>query len=123
MNLHILFTIVMGDLLLLAGLAAFFLTGSSHFTALIPAAFGLVIQTLAVLAWQLRDYQRPMMLAVMIVAVLGLAAAISRPIMKLAAGDSLVWNAATISQAVMAIGCAAVIVAAVLQFLSQPGRP
>ena len=59
----------------------------------------------------------------LVVAVLGLVAAISRPIMKLAAGESLAWNAATISQAVMALGCAAAIVSAAMFLLSPPGKP
>ncbi|GAB4137438.1 hypothetical protein [Thermopirellula anaerolimosa] len=123
MNPYVVVTIIVGDVLLVAGLLAFFLTGASHFTALIPAAFGLVIQTLAVVGLMLRDYQRPLMATALVVAVLGLAAAISRPIMKLAAGDALVWNPATISQAVMALGCAVAIVTAAMFVLTPPGKP
>ncbi|NMC19610.1 MAG: hypothetical protein GYA33_04250 [Thermogutta sp.] len=123
MNPYIVVTIVVGDVLLAAGLLAFFLTGASHVTALIPAAFGLLIQTLGVLCLMLRDYERPLMTAALILAVLGLAAGVSRPIMKLAAGESLAWNAATISQAVMGLGCAAAIVAAAMFLLTPPGKP
>lgn len=123
MNPYIVATIVVGDLLLAAGLLAFFLTGASHFTALIPAAFGLLIQTPPVLGLLLHNYQRPLMTASLILAVLGLMAAISRPIMKLAAGEPLAWNAATTSQAVMALGCAVAIVAAAMFVLNSPGKP
>lgn len=123
MNPYIVVTIVVGDLLLAAGLLAFFLTGASHFTALIPAAFGLLIQTPPVLGLLLHNYQRPLMTAALILAVLGLIAAIARPITKLAAGASLAWNAATISQAVMALGCAVAIVAAAMFLLTPPAKP
>lgn len=124
MNPYIIVTIVVGDLLLAAGLLAFFLTGASHFTALIPAAFGLAIQTPPVLGLLLlRDYQRPLMTAALIIAVLGLTAAVSRPIMKSAAGEPLTWNAATVSQAVMALGCAVAVVAAAMFILTPPGKP
>lgn len=123
MNPYIVVTIVVGDLLLAAGLLAFFLTGASHFTALIPAAFGLLIQTPPVLGLLLHNYQRPLMTASLILAVLGLIAAISRPITKLAAGEPLAWNAALISQAVMALGCAVAIVAVAMFLLTPPAKP
>lgn len=123
MNPYIVVTIIVGDILLAAGLLAFFLTGASHVTALIPAAVGFILQVPAALCLLLRDYQRSLMTVALVVAVLGLVAAISRPIMKLAAGESLAWNAATISQAVMALGCAAAIVTAAMFLLSPPGKP
>jgi hypothetical protein len=43
-------TIVFGLVLILIGLAGYFLTGTSSFTALIPAALGLLLLVLGILA-------------------------------------------------------------------------
>ncbi|WP_347246219.1 hypothetical protein [Thermogutta sp.] len=114
--------IIVCDLLIVAGLAAFFLTGASHVTALIPTFTGLILQATAGVAVLMPSVRRSFMIVTAVLAVVGIAVALSRPILKVFAGATLEWNAALISQVIMALGCAAVCCMAIV-FLLGPSEP
>lgn len=122
MPVSLIVVIVFCDVLIVAGLAAFFLTGASHVTALIPAFAGFILQATAGMAVLLPSVRRPAMLVTAVLAGVGIAVALSRPVMKLLAGAALEWNAALISQVIMALGCAAICCASIM-FLLGPSEP
>ena len=68
-------TVVFGVLLMLLGLAGYFLTGTSSFTALIPAIFGLLLLVLGFLA-RSEPVRRRAMHAAAAVALVGCAGAL-----------------------------------------------
>lgn len=121
--------IVVGNLLFLWGVGSFVLTGGTHFTALIPAVAGAIIEALGVLCLMRPEMRQTMTLVILVVGVLSAAAALGRPIMKLAGGEALVWNTALISQVVMAVGGVLLVAAAIFFLLAgtaaeadQPGN-
>jgi hypothetical protein len=77
-------TILFGLLLTLLGLAGYFLTGTSSFTALIPAMFGLPLLVLGVVARSESSRKHAMHVAVLI-ATLGFVGALV-PLLRTPAG-------------------------------------
>lgn len=119
MPVSLIAVIIVCDVLIVAGLAAFFLTGASHVTALIPTFAGLILQATAGIAVLVPLVRRPLMIVTAVLAVLGIVVALSRPVMKVYAGATLEWNAALISQVIMALGCALVFCMAVVFLLGS----
>lgn len=115
----ILVTFIASDLLIIVGLVAFFLTGASHVTALIPTIAGAILQAVAAAAFFIPPLRFKLMTVVAVLGALGVLAALGRPVMKLLAGEALVWNAAFISQVIMALGCAVVCSAATIFLLGS----
>jgi len=87
-------------------LAGFFLTGATHYTALIPAAFGLLFILTGWLALK-PQYLKHAMHAAATLALLGVGGCI-RGVMQLPAlwsGEPVARPAAVVSQSVMAVIC------------------
>lgn len=110
---------LVSDLLIVGGVVTFFVTGASHLTALIPAVAGGIFQAAVLGAFLAPPLRQSLMSVLAVLAILGLAVAISRPMMKLFTGASLEWNAALISQLMMAIGCAVIFCAALVFLLDR----
>ncbi|GAB6165168.1 hypothetical protein JCM19992_11680 [Thermostilla marina] len=96
--------IVVGNVLFLVGIASFLMTGASHPTALIPVVAGSLIEGCGILALAMPHMRHVATIALLVVGLLSAMAASARPIMKLAAGESLTMNMALLSQIVMAVG-------------------
>lgn len=71
------FTIRIGAILTAAGIAGYVLTGGVSLTALIPAAVGLVLIVLGLVARRQPDLRKHVMHVAVVVAVIGLAGSIS----------------------------------------------
>ena len=110
-------TIALGVVLLIVGLAGYFLTGGVSLTALIPAAFGLVITIAGVIA---RDEGKRMhaMHAAVLVALLGFLGSV-RGLGQI--GDVFNGTAArppaVVAQTIMALLTLAYLVVAVRSFI------
>ena len=110
-------TIALGVALIIVGLAGYFLTGAVSLTALIPAAFGLVIALSGLIARDERKRKHAMHAAV-VVALLGFLGSI-RGLLQI--GDvfdgTAVRPAAVIAQTIMAVLTLGYIVIAVRSFV------
>ena len=115
-------TIALGVILVILGLAGYFLTGGVSLTALIPAAFGLVIAVCGVIARDERKRKHAMHGAV-VVALLGFLGTV-RGLLKIGAvlDGSAARPAAVISQTVMALLTIGYIVMAVRSFIQARRR-
>ncbi len=91
-------TVVFGVLLMLLGVGGYFLTGTSSFTALIPAIFGLLLIVLGALARSESIRKHAMHAAAMVALVGGVGALI--PLLRTPAGPRS--PVAVFSQAAMA---------------------
>ncbi|HOV77705.1 MAG TPA: hypothetical protein PLS24_06735 [Sedimentisphaerales bacterium] len=119
MHPSLLVSLIVGDLLFILGFLAFFLGGSEHPTAFIPAVFGVVIQTAAIIAHFFHGIRTPLVKVILIVAFVGLVVGGARPIMTIMAGGNTPWTLALASQAGMALGCAVVFFASLILLLGQ----
>jgi amino acid transporter len=110
-------TVALGVILIIVGVAGYFLTGAVSLTALIPAAFGLVIALAGVIARDERKRKHAMHAAVA-VALLGFLGSI-RGVLQI--GDLLDGTAArpaaVVSQTIMAVLTLGYIVMAVRSFV------
>ena len=110
-------TIALGVALIIVGLAGYFLTGGVSMTALIPAAFGLVIALAGVIARDERKRKHAMHAAV-VVALLGFLGSI-RGLLQI--GDvfdgTAARPAAIVAQTIMAVLTLGYIVIAVRSFV------
>lgn len=70
------FTIRVGAILIVAGLAGYVLTGATSVTALIPAAIGVALVVLGLVAVRQPDLRPHAMHAAMVVALLGLVGSV-----------------------------------------------
>ena len=111
-------TIALGATLIVLGLAGYFLSGAVSLTALIPAAFGLVIALAGVLARDDRMRKHAMHAAVL-VALVGLLGSI-RGVLQIGAllDGTAARPAAVVSQTIMAVLTLGYIVMAVRSFIS-----
>lgn len=111
-------TIALGATLIVLGLAGYFLTGAVSLTALIPAAFGLVIALAGVLARDDRMRKHAMHAAVL-VALVGFLGSI-RGVLQIGAllDGTAARPAAVVSQTIMAVLTLGYIVMAVRSFIS-----
>lgn len=111
-------SLVTGGLLILTGILGFVTTGSTHYTALIPAAFGLLFVIFGWIALK-PAYLKHSMHAAALLAVLGLLGSMGG-LMKLPAllaGQAVARPPAVISQSVMAVLCVVFIVLAIGSFV------
>ncbi len=110
-------TLALGVALIILGLAGYFLTGAVSLTALIPAAFGLVIALLGLIARDERKRKHAMHAAV-VVALLGFLGSVRglRHIGDVFDGTA-VRPAAIVAQTIMAVLTLGYIVMAVRSFV------
>jgi hypothetical protein len=110
-------TIALGVVLIILGLAGYALTGAVSLTALIPAAFGLVIALAGVMARDERKRKHAMHAAVA-VALLGFLGSI-RGVLQIGAlfDGTAARPAAVVSQTIMAVLTLGYIVMAVRSFV------
>ncbi len=110
-------TIALGVALIIVGLAGYFLTGAASLTALIPAAFGLVIALSGLIARDERKRKHAMHAAV-VVALLGFLGSI-RGLLQI--GDvfdgTAARPAAIVAQTIMAVLTLVYMVMAVRSFV------
>lgn len=115
-------TIALGVALIILGLAGYFLTGAVSLTALIPAAFGLVIALSGLIARDERKRKHAMHAAV-VVALLGFLGSI-RGLLQI--GDvfdgTAARPAAVVAQTIMAVLTLGYIVIAVRSFVQARRR-
>lgn len=110
-------TIVLGAVLIILGLAGYFLTGTASLTALIPSAFGLLIVLAGLLARDERKRKHAMHAAVA-VALLGFLGSV-RGLLQLGAlfAGTAARPAAVVAQTIMAVLTLGYIVLAVRSFI------
>jgi hypothetical protein len=111
-------TIALGVALIVVGLGGYFLTGAVSLTALIPAAFGLVIAIAGLLARDERKRKHAMHAAVA-VALLGFLGSV-RGLLQIGSvfDGTAARPAAVVSQTIMAVLTLGYIVMAVRSFVS-----
>jgi hypothetical protein len=101
-------TIFLGLVLIVDGVVGFTATGSEHFTALIPAAFGLVFVVLGWLARQ-EHLRKHVMHAAAALALIGFLATVSGvpgAVVYLTNSGTVERPPAVLSKTVMAVACA-----------------
>jgi len=115
-------TIALGVVLIVLGLAGYFLTGAVSLTALIPAAFGLVIALSGLLARDERKRKHAMHAAV-VVALLGFLGSI-RGLLQIGSvfDGTAARPAAIVAQTIMALLTLGYIVIAVRSFVQARRR-
>jgi hypothetical protein len=120
-------TVALGVALIVLGLAGYFLTDAASLTALIPAAFGIVIVLAGLIGREERRRKHAIHVAV-VVALLGFLGSV-RGLLQI--GDVFAGTAArpaaVISQAVMAVLTLGYVILAVRSFIaarqSRDGKP
>lgn len=112
-------TIALGGLLFVLGIAGFVATGSSHFTALIPAIAGGIFEALGAMSLVLPQQKKHFMHAAAMVGVLGFFGCIPGLIKlaKWAGGTPPERTAAVISQSIMAFLCLLFVILCVRSFV------
>jgi len=115
-------SIACGTLLILIGILGYInglMTNHESFTALIPAAVGVVLLLLGIFARKSEGLRKHLMHAAVLVALLGFIASAGRLVSKL--GD-LTYNAAVVSQVSMALVCLLFVILAVKSFADARRR-
>lgn len=110
-------SIVCGILLILIGVVGYgygMSTGAASLTALIPAAFGILIALLGAIAAAKPDLRKHLMHVAVIVGLLGFLMPAIRLVMKL---GQLTMSAAVVSQLAMALVCLVFVILAVRSFI------
>lgn len=110
--------IVCGILLSLIGIAGYangMMNDKASLTALIPFAFGTVLETLGVVARAKEGLRKHLMHAAVVVALVGFIMTAGRLIMKM---SELTMSPAVISQAATAIVCLVFVLLAVNSFIA-----
>lgn len=111
-------SIIFGVLLILLGAAGYaygLMTGHASPTALIPAAFGLVIAIIGAVAASNEGLRKHLMHAAVIIALIGFIAPLGRVLSKI--GEFTV-SAASLSQLAMSAICLVFVVLAVRSFIA-----
>lgn len=109
-------TIIFGILLIIIGLAGYVYgtaAGAGSPTALIPAAFGVVLAVLGEFARRSEAARRHLMHAAVVVALLGFIMTAGRLLMR---ASETTLSVATLSQLAMSIVCLAYVILAVSSF-------
>lgn len=119
MHPSLLLSVIVGDFLFILGFLAFFFGGSEHLAALIPALFGAIIQTLALVAHFFPKTRGPLAKVILIVAFVGLVIGGARPTVLLLGSGEVSWTLALTSQTGLALGCAVVFCASLVLLLGQ----
>lgn len=109
-------SIACGTLLVLIGILGYVngvMTDHASLTALIPAAFGIVLILLGVAARMREGLRKHLMHAAVVVALLGFIATAGRLVSKL---GELSYSAAVVSQVSMALVCLLFVILAIKSF-------
>ena len=109
-------SIIAGIVLILIGLVGYgygLSVGAASPTALIPAAFGLLIAILGAIAASKPDLRKHLMHAAVVVALLGFIASAGRLVMKI---SQISMSPAVISQIAMALVCLIFVILAIRSF-------
>lgn len=115
-------TIVFALLLIVLGAVAYFATGRTSLTALIPAAFGAALLFLGGLAYR-EHLRKHAMHAASIVGLLGLIGGLERPVRAAVAGE-LHGSPALVAQLLTVLICGAYFVLCVRSFVqARLSRP
>jgi hypothetical protein len=115
--------IACGTLLILIGILGYvngIMTGHASITALIPAAFGIVLAALGFAARAYEGLRRHLMHAAVVIALLGFILTAGRLAMNL---SSLTYSAAVVSQVSMSLVCLLFVVLAIRSFAEARRRP
>ena len=110
--------VIFGVLLILIGIVGYcygLMTGHASPTALIPAAFGLLLAILGSIARSNEGIRKHLMHAAVLIALLGFLMTAGRLLMKL---GELTFGAALLSQVSMAILCLIFVILAVRSFIA-----
>jgi len=110
--------ITFGVLLILIGLIGYvygMTTGHASLTALIPAAFGIVMAILGAIARSNEGMRKHLMHAAVLIALLGFVMTAGRLLMKL---NDITVGAAFLSQVSMAVVCLVFVILAVRSFVA-----
>jgi hypothetical protein len=111
-------SIIFGSLLIIIGIIGYvygFATGHASPTALIPAAFGIVMAILGFAANAKEDLRKHLMHAAVLIALLGFVMTAGRLLMKI---GELSLGAAVLSQLSMAVVCLLFVIFAVRSFIA-----
>ncbi len=111
-------SIVFGVLLVILGVAGYgygLVTGHASPTALIPAAFGLVIAILGAVAASNEGLRKHLMHAAVVIALIGFIAPLGRVLSKI---SEFTISAASLSQLAMSTLCLIFVVLAVRSFIA-----
>jgi hypothetical protein len=110
-------SIICGVLLILVGVVGYaygMSTGHASLTALIPAAFGLVLALLGIVSRAMDDLRKHLMHAAAAIALIGFILTAGRLVMNL---GNLTLSAAMLSQLAMALICLLFVILAVRSFV------
>lgn len=116
---------IIGIVLILLGLVSYFGTGAEHFTALIPAFFGLVFFGLGYLAEKSEDMRKHAMHAALLLAIFGIFGT-WRGLMNVLGGmtgEPIENPAAAYAQGLMAILCIFFLILGVKSFIDARKEP
>ncbi|MBK8464493.1 MAG: hypothetical protein IPL32_01555 [Chloracidobacterium sp.] len=111
-------SIIFGSLLTLIGILGYgygLMNGNASLTALIPAAFGTVLEILGFVAKSNEGLRKHLMHAAVLVALLGFVMTAGRLLMKI---NELSLGAAVVSQLLMALVCLGFVILAVRSFIA-----
>lgn len=115
------FTVIIGILLILLGIIGFVATGSAHYTALIPSAFGILLSLFGTLA-KTEDVKKRMLWMHIAVSVGLLGFLFTTPglidVIRMANGATVRRPAAAEEQAVMWIICGIFVALCVRSFIA-----
>ena len=110
--------IVCGALLSVIGIMGYvygMMNGNASLTALIPFAFGTILETLGVVARSNEALRKHLMHAAVVIALLGFLMTAGRLLMKM---SDLTLSPAVMSQVAMAIVCLIFVIVAVRSFIA-----
>lgn len=110
-------SIICGSLLVIIGFVGYgygLMNDNASLTALIPAAFGFVLEILGFLAKSSEGLRKHLMHAAVVVALIGFVMTAGRLLMKI---STFSLSAATISQISMAVVCLLFVILAVRSFV------
>jgi hypothetical protein len=113
-------TLLLGGVLMILGLVAFFATGATHYTALIPTVFGFVFDLLGSIALLAPKARKHLMHAAVVLAILGIGGTMGG-VMKvptLLGGGEVARPAAVATQSAMAALCLVYVILAVSSFIA-----
>lgn len=112
-------TIGFGFALVVLGIAGYFATGAQHPTSLIPAAVGVVLIVLGILARNPKMHMHAMHGAAL-AALIGFAGSVTGigQLVKMAAGEAIQRPPAAIARSIMAVLCLAFLALTVRSFIA-----
>ncbi|MDX2226548.1 MAG: hypothetical protein SFY92_05550 [Verrucomicrobiae bacterium] len=113
------YALIFGTLLVLLGLGAFVATGMTHFTALIPSAFGALIGFCGLLAQKehLRKHAMHGAATLALVGLLGSVPGVIKAVQWLS-GTAPARPAAVLAQSVMALLCLVFLILCIRSFIA-----